>query len=67
MVLALGMDHINKIKVKELRVLLCYHVVSEKLKAIPKKLELMEAVTDFLESIERVLRRGGVGGVYYKK
>ena len=47
LVLAFGMDHINNLKVKELRVLLCYHLGSEKLKGIPKKVELVEAVTGF--------------------
>ena len=41
------MDHINNLKVKDLRVLIQYHFGSEKLKGIPKKLELVEAVTDF--------------------
>ena len=45
-VLTIGMDHINNLKVKELRVLLCYHFGSERLKGIPKKVELVEAVTD---------------------
>ena len=40
------MDHINKLKVKELRVLLRYYFESEGLKGIPKKVELVEAVTD---------------------
>ena len=63
-VLAFGMDHINKLKVKGLRVLLCYHVGLEKLKGIPKKMELVEAVMDFLERTGRVsCRYGSVGGV----
>ena len=40
-VLVFGMDHINNLKVKDLRFLLCYHFGSEKLKGIPKKLELV--------------------------
>ena len=40
------MDHINNLKVKELRVLLRYYCESEGLKGIPKKVELVEAVTD---------------------
>ena len=44
LVLALGMDHINNLKVKDLKVLLRYHFGSEKLKGIPKKVELVEAV-----------------------
>ena len=49
--LAFGVDHINNLKVKELMVLLCCHFGSEKLKGIPKKVELVEAVTYFLERI----------------
>ena len=44
---AFGMDHINNLKVNDLRVLLCYHFGSEKLKGVPNKLELVEAVKDF--------------------
>ena len=39
--LAFGMDHINNLKVKDLRVILCYHFGSENLKGIPKKVELV--------------------------
>ena len=46
-VLSFGMDHINNIKVKDIRVLLCYHFGSEKLKGSPKKVELVEAVKCF--------------------
>ena len=35
--LEFGMDNINSLKVKDLRVLLCYLSGSEKLKGIPKK------------------------------
>ena len=45
-VLAFGMDHINNLKVKDLRVLLHYQFGSEKLKGSPKKVELLDAVTD---------------------
>ena len=45
--LAYGMDHINNLKVKDLRVLICYHFGSENLKGIPKKVELVESVKDF--------------------
>ena len=41
------MDHINKLKVKELRVMLRYQFGSEKLKGTPKKVELVDAVTYF--------------------
>ena len=43
--------------------LICYHFRSEALKGIPKKVELVEAVTDIFESIVRVLCRGRGGGV----
>ena len=43
-VLTIGMDHINKLKVKELQMILRYHFGSERLKEIPKKVELVEAV-----------------------
>ena len=45
-VLTFGMYHINNLKFKELWVLFCYHFRLESLKGIPKKLELVEAVTD---------------------
>ena len=45
--LAFGMDKINNLKVKDLRVLLCYHFGPEKLKGIPNKVELVEAVKFF--------------------
>ena len=48
------MDHINNLKVKDIRALLCYHFGSERLKGIPKKVELVEAVNDF-KRIGRVL------------
>ena len=47
LVLAFGIDHINNVIVNELRVLFCYLFVSEKLKVIPKELELVKAVTIF--------------------
>ena len=46
-VLEFGMDHINKLKVKYLRMLLCYHFGPEKLKGAPNKVELLEAVKVF--------------------
>ena len=36
------MDHINNLKVKDFRLLIRYHFGSEKLKGIPKKVELVE-------------------------
>ena len=44
--LTFGMNHINNLKVKELQVVLRYHLGSEKLKGIPNKVELAKAVTD---------------------
>ena len=52
------MDYINKIKVKELRVIIFYYLLSVKLKGSLIKLEIVEAATDFLERIGRVLLRG---------
>ena len=60
-VLAFGMYHINNLNVKELRVLLCCQFGLEKLKGIPKKVELVEAVDEFLEMIGIFLQRGGGG------
>ena len=37
LVLLFGMDHINILKVKYFKVLICYHFGSENLKAIQKK------------------------------
>ena len=57
------MDHINKLKVTELRVLLCYNFGSERLKGNPNKLELVEAVTDlFRGDWESLMQRVGGGG-----
>ena len=63
-ILTFGMDHINNLKVKELRVLLRYYFELERLKGIPKKVELVEAVTDlFLRAWEDLVQRvGGWGG-----
>ena len=58
------MDHINILKVKEIWVLLRYHFGSEKLKGIPKKVELVEAVTDlFRRDWEGLVKRVGGGGL----
>ena len=43
-VLTFGMDHINNLKVKDIWVLLRYHFGLKRLKGIPKKVELLEAV-----------------------
>ena len=62
-VLTIGMDHINNLKVKELWVLLCYYFGSERLKGSPKKVELVEAVTDlFRGDLEVIMQRVGGGG-----
>ena len=55
------MDHINNIKLKELRAMLRYHLGSEKLKENPKKVELVGDVTDFFRKDWEglVQRRGG--------
>ena len=44
-ILTFEMDHINNLRVKELRVLLLYHLGLERLKGGPNKVELVEAVT----------------------
>ena len=60
--LAFGMDKINNLKVKDLRVLLCYHFGPEKLKGIPNKVELVEAVNFFKKRLGRYCAEmGGVG------
>ena len=58
-VLSFVMDHINNLRLKELRGLLRYHFWSKRLKGSPKKVELVEAVTEFLERIGNVLYIGG--------
>ena len=45
-ILTYGMDNINNLKFKALGVLLLYHFGSERLKGVPKKVELVDAVTD---------------------
>ena len=45
-VLTFGMDHINNLKVKDLRVIICYQFGLERLKGRPKKVNLVEAVTN---------------------
>ena len=49
-VLIFIMDHINNLKFKDLQMLLLYHFGSERLKGIPKKVELVDAVTDLFRS-----------------
>ena len=63
-VLKFGIDHINKIKVKELQVILSYQFGLERLKGTPKKVELVEAVTDlFRRDWEGLMQRVGGGRV----
>ena len=58
------MNHINNLKVKELRVLLRYHFGSEKLRGSPKLVELVGAVTDsFRRDWEGLMQRVGGRGV----
>ena len=46
-VFVFGMDHINKLKVKDLRFFPFYHFGSGNLKRIPNKVELVGAVKHF--------------------
>ena len=50
-VLTIGMDHINNLKVKDLQAILQYHFGSERLKGIPKKVELVKAVTGLFRRV----------------
>ena len=66
-VLTFFMDHINTLKVKELRVILRYHFGSERLKGTPKKVELLKAVTGlFRRDWEILMQRVGEGGSVVK-
>ena len=57
------MNHINTLKVKELRVLLRYLFGSERLKGTQKKVDLVEAVTGlFQRDWESLMQRVGGGG-----
>ena len=57
------MDHINNLKVKELRMLLWDHFGLEMLKGSPNKVELVEAVTYlFRRYWEGLMQRVCVGG-----
>ena len=63
-VLTFGMDHINNHKVKDIWVLLLYHFGLERLKWRPKKVELVEDVTDLFQGDWEVLmQRVGGGGL----
>ena len=56
------MDHINKLKFKDIRVLLSYHFGSEKLKGSPKKLVLAGAVKYFFrKDWDGIVQRWRVG------
>ena len=56
------MDHINNLKVKDHRVLLCYHFGSENLKGRPKKVELVGDVRYiFRKDWESLVHRWGCG------
>ena len=60
-VLAFGMDHINNLKVKDLRVLPRYKFGSENLKGIPNKVELVGGVDFFRKDWDGLVQRWGVG------
>ena len=50
-VFLLGMDCINNLKVKDIRMLLRYHFGSEELKGGPKKVEIVKTVKDFYKGL----------------
>ena len=62
-ILSFGIDHINTLKVKEIRVLFQYHFGSEKLKGVPNKVDLWSLLMISLERIGRFLSRRAEGGV----
>ena len=51
------MDHIKKLKSKDIKVLLYYYFGSEKLKVSPKKVELVEAVTELFINEKSIVRK----------
>ena len=62
-ILTVGIDHINILKVKELRVLLRYRFGTERLEGSQKKLELVEAADNlFRGEWEGLIQRVGEGG-----
>ena len=65
-VITIGTYNINNLKVKELQVLLRCHFGSERLKGSPKKVELVEAVTDLFQiDWEGLMKMVCVGGVWW--
>ena len=63
-VLGFGMDHTKNLKVEDIKVLLRYHFRSENMKGIPKKLELVEAVTEFFRKYWKVIVQREGCGIY---
>ena len=61
-VLAFGMDNIKNLRVKDLRLLICYHLCTEKYNGGPNKVELMEDITEFFIKYWGVLYIGRVVG-----
>ena len=61
LVFAFGMDNTKNLKVKDLKVIICYYLGSENLKGIPIKLGLVEAVTELFRIFFQILfqREGG--------
>ena len=58
------MDYTKNLKVKDLKVLLCYYFGSEKMNGSPKRVELVETITGlFRKDREGLLQREGVGGL----
>ena len=63
-ILTFDSDHIKTLKVKELRVLLCYQFGSERFKGTSKKMELVEAVNGLSKSNwEGLMQKVGGGGL----
>ena len=61
-VLDYGMYHINNLKLKYPKVLLSYNIGSEKFRGRPKKVELVETVTEFFRNYRGgLLKRKGCG------
>ena len=43
-ILEFVVNHINILKLKDIRVLLCYHFISKNLKGVPNKLNTVESI-----------------------